>query len=659
MTSFAMIRHRRASALSLAAFVPVALYATGAAAQPAQSAATSFGVMAPIVVTPTLFPTPAAEVGSDVTVITDEEIKRKQAQTLPDALKDVPGLNVVQTGGPGGAASVFIRGANSNHTKVLIDGIDVSDPSTPTGAFDFSQVPTWDIERIEVLRGPQSGLYGSDAIGGVINIITKTGSGPMAAHGMTEGGSFGTFNQAAGVSGSQGRANYDFNVVHLRTADLPVTPTNLLAPGETRNDDFSSNKTYSGKVGVGLTNYLSINAIGRYVNSLTRYTTDDFNNTSFPNGVPEASQAFQQEHAFFGRSEAKLSSFDGAWQNAFGVAYTHYNRSDVDPNPNNTTQTYSGDRTKLNWLSTARLDMDRVVVAGLEAETDRIATKTANASAQDRAGFVEFDTPLAPHWHATASVRVDSYSTFGNAATWRLASAYLVQRTGTELRSSYGTGFKAPTLYQLHGGSSANPALQPETSRGFDLGFEQPLLGKRLSFGATYFHNDIHNLIDSGPSPDYKNLNIDQATTYGVENFLAYQPLKTLRLSLGYTYTMATTSTGVPGDIPAGTLLRRPKHKASVEATWTPTEALSLTTTVLWEGSWLDYTRDSATVSESTPGYVLVNLDASYKLTDHATIYGRIDNLLDRQYQEPVGFMQPGLGVFAGIRVSWGGAPGA
>jgi vitamin B12 transporter len=659
MTTFPTISFRCVSALSLAACISVALYATDAAAQPSQSADASFGVMAPIVVTPTMVPTPLADVGSDVTIITSQDIEREQAQTLPEALKDVPGLNVVQTGGPGGTASVFIRGANSNHTKVLIDGMDVSDPSTPTGAFDFSQIPTWDIERIEVLRGPQSGLYGSDAIGGVINIITKTGAGPAAAHGMAEGGSFGTFNQAAGVSGSKGRANYDFNVVHLRTADQPVTPTNLLAPGEVRNDDFSSNKTYSGKVGAALTDDLSVNAIGRYVDSLTRYTTDDFNNTSFPNGVPEASQAFQREHAFFGRSQAKLSSLDGAWVNALGIAYTHYNRSDVDPNPNNTTQTYSGDRTTLNWLSTARLDMDRILVAGLEAEADRIATKTAHASAQDRAGFVEFDTPLAPHWHATASVRVDSYSTFGAAATWRLSSAYRIPRTGTELRSSYGTGFKAPTLYQLHGGSSANPSLQPETSRGFDLGFEQPLLGNRLSFGSTYFHNNIHNLIDSGPSPDYKNLNVDQATTYGVENFLAYRPIKTLRLRLDYTYTIATTSTGVPGDIPAGTLLRRPKHKASVEGLWTPTEAVSLTTTVLWEGSWFDVTRDAATSYESVPGYVLVNLDASYKLTDHATLYGRIDNLLDRHYQEPIGFLQPGLGVFAGVRLSWGGAPGA
>ncbi len=142
-------------------------------------------------------------------------MEAKQERTLPDALVDVPGLNVVQTGGPGGTTSVFIRGTNSNHTKVLIDGIDVSDPSSPDGSFDFSNILTAGVDRIEVLRGPQSGLYGSDAVGGVINIITKSGSGPAQFHGSIEGGSFGTFNQTAGASGSVSRFSYAFDIAHF------------------------------------------------------------------------------------------------------------------------------------------------------------------------------------------------------------------------------------------------------------------------------------------------------------------------------------------------------------------------------------------------------------------------------------------------------------
>ena len=178
---------------------------------PVQALAADDGISAepvplpPVVVTPTRLPTPENEVGSSITVIPSEEIERKQERTLPDALQDVPGLNVVQTGGPGGTTSVFIRGANANQTKVFIDGIDATDPAT--GTFNFEHILTWDIDRVEIVRGPQSGLYGADAIGGVVNIITKTGTGPAQFGGSIEGGSFGTFNQNGGVRGSLGRFN--------------------------------------------------------------------------------------------------------------------------------------------------------------------------------------------------------------------------------------------------------------------------------------------------------------------------------------------------------------------------------------------------------------------------------------------------------------------
>ena len=188
-----------------------------------------------VVVSPTTLPTPTTENASSVTVITGAEMEAKQQRTVPDALADVPGLNVVQTGGPGGQTSVFIRGTNSNEVKVLIDGIDVSDPSNPNGSFDFGQLLTGDIARIEVLRGPQSGLYGSDAIGGVISITTKNGEGPPKVTATVDGGSFGTFNQKASLSGSQDIFNYVFNIQHFQSTDTPVTPLNQLAPGEQQN----------------------------------------------------------------------------------------------------------------------------------------------------------------------------------------------------------------------------------------------------------------------------------------------------------------------------------------------------------------------------------------------------------------------------------------
>src|ERR1700687_5770007 len=184
-----------------------------------------------IVVSPTATETPINQIASSVTVITAKDMERDQRRTVPDALSTVTGLNVVQSGGPGGLTSVFTRGTNANHTKVLIDGIDVSDPSNPGRGFDLGQLLTSDIQQIEVLRGPQSGLYGADALGGVISIITKKGEGPPRATGMIEGGSFGTFNQTAALSGAQDRINYAFNVAHFRATDVPVTPLELVPPG--------------------------------------------------------------------------------------------------------------------------------------------------------------------------------------------------------------------------------------------------------------------------------------------------------------------------------------------------------------------------------------------------------------------------------------------
>jgi vitamin B12 transporter len=228
----------------------------------------------PVVVTPTRLPTPENEVGSSITVIPSEEIERKQERTLPDALKDVPGLNVVQTGGPGGTTSVFIRGANANQTKVFIDGIDATDPAT--GTFNFEHILTWDIDRVEIVRGPQSGLYGADAIGGVVNIITKKGPGPAQFGGSLEGGSFGTFNQNGGVRGSLDRFDYYLDFAHFHSSDTPVTPADLLPPGRSAQGNAYDNKTLSARFGAGLADNFDIGLVTRYVDTSLLFTGDDF-----------------------------------------------------------------------------------------------------------------------------------------------------------------------------------------------------------------------------------------------------------------------------------------------------------------------------------------------------------------------------------------------
>src|ERR1700682_3330683 len=370
-----------------------------------------------IVVSATRIETPVNEIGSSVTLISSEEIERSQRRTLPDVLQTVPGLNIVQTGGPGGKTSVFMRGSNSNHTKVIIDGVDANDPSQD-GVFDFGQVLTSDCERVKVLRGPQSSLYGSDAIGGVVNIVTKKGEGPPQFTGRLEGGSFDTFNQSTSVRGSISRFNYSFNVVHFLVDDTPVTPLDLLPPGRKRINDSYENTTLSTKLGADLTDAFGLNFVGRYADSTLFFTGEDF--SVFPS-VPAASQSEQNARQLFARGEAHLALFDGAFKNRIGVGYTNYRTTIQAPDtgfglpPENINH---GDRIKFDWQGNVELGKDHALILGVEDQTDRLLDSPISAENGNVAGFAELQSEIVPNLFAAASGRYDDNDRFGGKAAW-------------------------------------------------------------------------------------------------------------------------------------------------------------------------------------------------------------------------------------------------
>ena len=593
-----------------------------------------------VVVTPTRLPTPENEVGSSITVITDEEIQRKQQRTLPDALRDVPGLNVVQNGGPGGLTSVFIRGANSNQTKVFIDGIDATDPAT--GTFNFEHILTWDIERVEVVRGPQGGLYGADAIGGVINIITKRGSGPGQFAGSLEGGTFGTFNQNARMSAAAERYNFYFDFAHFHASATPVTPSDLVLPGRSVQGDSYDNKTFSGRFGANLTDNFDIGVVTRYIDTSLLFTGDDFLG-------PESLKSTEKDEQLFTRGTAHLVSFDGVLDQTVGFAYTKFNQRDFDPNPPAPTPSFfNGDRRKADWQADIKLMPGQILTFRAEHQRDEITNPVAEIT--DNAGMVQLQYSISDRFFNAVSVRYDSYDTFGAQPTFRIAPTFQIPETGSRLKGSVGTGFKAPTLADLFQNFPSfnffgNPNLKPETSTGYDLGFEQTFLEERVQLGATYFHNDIDNLItinDTGTSLQ----NVGEATTYGVESFLTYTPWEPLTLRADYTFLIAMD------DITDQELLRQPKHKASLNAAWHVTEAAVLSATLLYVGPWVDANRAGTMSGVPANGYTIVNLAGSYDLSQGLSAYARIDNLFDRRYQDPVGFLRPGFGIFAGLRVA-------
>ncbi|HWK96634.1 MAG TPA: TonB-dependent receptor [Pseudolabrys sp.] len=638
------------------------LAAASAAAVIAALEAASAQQAAPVVlpevtVSATGIATPLDQIGSSVTVITAADIERTQRRTLPDVLNNVPGLNVVQTGGPGGQTAIFMRGTNSNHIKVLLDGIDIGDVSSPNGAVDLAHIATGDIERVEVLRGPQGGLYGANSIGGVISITTKKGEGPAKARATLEGGALGTFNQSAALSGSKDRFDYAFSVAHLRSSHIDVTPTSVLPPGQSANPNSYDNMTYSTRLGMKVTDDLKVNLIGRYVDIKLKYSNDD--PTAFPS-TPYPTRSDYANKAFFGRAEAVYAALDGRFINTVGVNFADNRRSNKDPNAN-PESTNDGTRTAVNWRGEIAVAKGHTLVLGAERSQERANTQTYamfggaplsySASNGNTAGYVEMQSQFAERFFIVGNARIDDDDKFGSHNTWRVAPAFLVPGTETKLKGSYGTAFKAPTLYELYGVGDfnyvGNPNLRPETSKGWELGFEQPLFGDRVRFGVTYFRNDIKDLINNVFAPVNTYVNVGKAKTEGYEAFVDVKATDRLRFHADYTRTDATD------EIANTELLRRPKHKANFTASYQANDALGLSASVVYVGPWMDFDRQGLWFpARDFQGYTVVNIAANYVVNKQVTVFGRVDNLFDKRYEVPVGWKAPGVGVFGGIKVS-------
>jgi vitamin B12 transporter len=414
--------------------------------------------------------------------------------------------------------------------------------------------------------------------------------------------------------------------------------------------------------------------VARYTDAKLGFTGEDFR--LFPLDFPEALQSTQRNHNFYSRGEAVWSLFDGRFKNYFGVNYTNQWDWTLNPNPDfffapplvSPPITNLGERIKFDWRGEARLIPGQTVVLGLEHQSESLRTDstgtvdpifnftqtTTTAKTGNKAGYVELQSEFAKRFFLVSNVRYDDNQSFGPHTTWRLAPAFIVPGTNTKLKGSYGTGFKAPTLTQLYVNnpsfnSVANPNLRPETSKGYDFGFEQPLFHDRVNFGVTYFHNDIKNLINNVfdlSSFSFTYVNVGAATTYGTESFASIAVTDQLKLRADYTTIVTRDETTGLG------LRNRPGHKESLSAIWSPNQQFTLSTTLLYVGRAVEFNRDGTIPRVDSDAYTLVNIAGNYKVDDRVTVFGRIDNLLNRHYESPVGFDQPGFGAYGGIRVT-------
>ena len=616
------------------------------------------------IVTGTRIPTPQERVPASITVVTRQEIEERGYQSLAEALTAVPGLRIAQLGGPGQQASAFLRGTNSRHVLVLLDGVPLNDPSDPNGAFNFGNELLFDVERIEVLRGPASALYGSAALGGVVNLVTRRAppDRSFAPYGEVAGGSQRTLRAGAGATGTVGAFDYLFSAQSLSTQGFNVTPPRLPNIGE--RDGFR---------GVFTTARLGWTPVeGTRVEGLLRWRQNNFGLDNVPIDDPNYSG---EDRRVYGQLRGETRLFDGAWTTGLRVFATEDRRRYVN-RPDALSQStaddfYRGTRTGLDWGNTVRLPgagplTDGALGFGIThaAEEARSANgspffrTTVNASQHTTAGYATLQYRLLERLDLTAGLRHDATTGFTDETTWRLGAVLALPEIKSRLRASGGTGFAAPSLFQRFGTIPSffqgNAALQPERSIGWEAGIETdiPLFGRPAfaTTSATYFRSRIRDLINFDAGFDTL-VNIDRARIQGVELGL------TLRPAPWFETTGAWTITGAFDDTTGLRLPRRPEHVVSVTARVQPLPRVVVAPTVLFtgrspEGAFASYNDQGVAYAypRSNPAGTVVNLTASWQAMERVSLFLEARNLGNSRFEPANGFVTPGRSVLVGTR---------
>jgi len=601
-----------------------------------------------IVVSATRTETAYKEIASSITIITAEEIESKQSTLLLDILRTVPGLDVVQLGGHGGQTSIFMRGSNSNHTLVLIDGAEATDPISPGRAFDFATLTTENIERIEILRGPQSTLYGSDAVAGVINIITKKGSGKPQFSFLSEAGTFGTYKNGLEIKGAHEQMDFSFSLFRFVTDGISSAKESL---GNTEKDGFSST-SISSRMGIAIDENSGVDVMFRYLNSTSDIDNGGGAGRDDPNNFLDTEQ-------YYLRIQAHVISIGSLWDLKFGASFSDLNRvnnNDVDPDHPTSMflSTADGNVSKFDLQNNIYLGEHNTITFGIETENESGSSERTGdfpsifvEKSERLTGFyVQEQFDLGDSFFGTAGFRVDDHERFGTHTTFRIAPAFFINETGTKLKATYGTGFRAPSLFQLFS-AFGSENLMPDESEGWDIGFEQYLLDTRFSFGLTYYKNDFENLIDFDLGT-FKYNNIGAAETKGVEIFANMEALGNFTLSGNYTFT--NTENKSTGEA----FIRRAKHKLGFDLFYRFDNRANANFNLSFIGDRDDNDFSTFPSKKVTlESYVLANIAAEYRLNSRIRLAGSIKNIFDSDYENALGFGSYGISINGGIRLNY------
>jgi vitamin B12 transporter len=586
--------------------------------------------LAPVVVTATRVATPEERLGASVTVITEDELRTQNHTRIEEALRQVPGVEIERSGGPGKLASIRIRGAGSAQVQVLVDGMRVKSPTL--GTADLSELSLDGVERIEVIRGPQSSLYGADAIGGVVNIITRKGQGPPRGRLEVEGGSYATFRERASFEGAAGGFNAAFSVSRFDH-------------GGQRDNDDAEQTALAGRIGYDFPWKGELSLSGRYSKTALDLPVD----SAGPPTVFDPNAQQQVETWLYNLTYRQplarwweVSARYGQWWNNSGFQ--------DDPPP-------ATDTPLRSQINTRRREFEVVNVFPLAAWT----TLTAGAEHRNERGrnrgafreeintigaFVQDELRVLDRVFLTGSLRWEDNDVFGDELTPRLAAAILVKETGSRLHASWGHGFRAPTINDLFFPGFGNPDLKPERAESYDVGLDQKLWKDRVRLGATYFHNEFEDLIQFAfVGGQFLPFNVSRARTQGVEAYAEVEPVHWLLLSVNYTRTSAVDKdTHQP-------LRRFAPHRWNAGVTVTPTPRLSL-----FARAHVVSSQFESTAAGRNPGWHRIDVGGTWRLWDRAGIMerleltARVENLSDERYDEVLGFRALGFNALVGLR---------
>jgi vitamin B12 transporter len=592
--------------------------------------------------------TPINQVASSVTVIDSAQLAQKNKRTALDVLRTVPGVTVAASGGVGQNARVFLRGTNSNHVLVVMDGVVLNDPSDPATAFDFSNLTTDNIERIEVLRGPQSALYGSQAFGGVINISSKKGSGAPKYTGLAEYGRYNSSKLELGTNGELGNTSYSFNAAKSHTDGVSSFGKKYGGKEKDGNNTY----TFSGNVQSRLTDIFTAKLNGRY-----NRTDTDFDSVgsigNFGARPDDDIHPNTDNRQINLRGSGELSLLGGKWVQELGLSTLNFNRQNISEYfdaffaPQFGRQYYDGRRDTVDWIHHLKLLPQHNTTIGAEFYTDYFKTvNLASQNADNMAIFANDQYSFTPNLYVNYGGRLDNHQSFGKQFTYRVAPGYNIASTGTRVKASYGTSYKAPSLAQLFDPTSGNTDLGPEKSKGYDVGFEQTLWDDKITFGSTYFRNNITDLIGFGPSPLFLTLNVGKARTQGVENNISIKPLDNWTMNLAHTYTLTENRNRDTE------LLRRPKHQVNLGTTYQYSTVGDIGLNMRYASSRRDFYWSNSALT-TLNGFTVFDVSTNYKVNDNATVYARVENLLDKRYEEVSGYGMPGVGLYVGVKASY------